>query len=74
MNYYESEFSKVRPENTPYFPSVKIFANGNGEDTKNIPIHEESSKELIFWLANNFLNNNSLDECLKRLNRLTDEG
>jgi len=73
MNYYESEFSKVKPELTPYFPLVKIFANGNGEDTKYITIHEESASELIFWLANNFLNDESLEKSVSRLKSLAGE-
>jgi hypothetical protein len=73
MNYYESEFSKVKPELTPYSPFVKIFANGNGEDTKYITIHEQSASELIFWLANNFLNDESLEKSVSRLKSLAGE-
>lgn len=70
MNYYESEFSKVKPELTPYSPTIKIFANGNGEDTKNISLHDVSASELIFWLANNFLNDESLEQSIRRLKSL----
>lgn len=72
-NYYQTELSKVKPELTPYFPTIKIFANGNGEDTKNITLNEESSKELIFWLANNFLNDKSLEDTIRRIKLLAGE-
>lgn len=70
MNYYRNELSKVKPELTEYAPTVKIFANGNGEDTKHLSLNKDSAIEIIGWLAENFLNNESLNELLIRLNKL----
>ena len=73
MNYYQSEFSKVKPELSPYWPYIKIFANGNGDDTKNISLHEESVKELIYWLSYNFLCDKSLNETINKIKPLLNE-
>ena len=54
--YYRSELAKVKPGMTEYSPTVKIFANTNGEDTKHISLNNESAKVLIEWLQNNFPN------------------
>lgn len=55
QNHYTSELKKVRPELTPYAPTIKIFSNGNGEDTKHLSLNEESAKVLIDWLKKNYL-------------------
>jgi len=54
--YYVSELNKVTPKVTIYPPTFKIYANGNGEDTKHISLNKESALVLINWLTNNFLN------------------
>ena len=55
-NYYFEQLNKVKPGLTEYSPTFKIFANGNGEDTKNLSLNDESARELINWLKNNFPN------------------
>jgi len=55
-NYYLDQLNRVKPGLTEYSPTVKIFANGNGEDTKHLSLNDESAKELIQWLKNNFPN------------------
>lgn len=52
--YYNSELSKVNIGATEYTPTFKIFANGNGQDTKHISLNNESAKELINFLQANF--------------------
>lgn len=54
--YYADELSKVNPHLTEYSPTVKIFANGNGDNTKNLSLNDESAAVLIKWLKNNFPN------------------
>ena len=53
-NYYKSELDKVKVGQTEYAPTIKVFANGNGENTKNLSLNEESARVLIEWLQNNF--------------------
>jgi len=36
-SYYLREFQNVTPNTTKYAPTIKIFANGNGEDTNPRP-------------------------------------
>ena len=67
MNYYQSQLNEVRPELTEYPPTIKIFANGNGLNTNNISLNQESCEALIFWLANNFLNDQSLQNTINKL-------
>jgi hypothetical protein len=55
-DYYKSQLDDVKPNLTQYAPTVKIFANGNGQDTKHLSLNNESAKELIKWLENNFPN------------------
>jgi hypothetical protein len=55
-DYYKSQLDNVKPNLTQYAPTVKIFANGNGQDTKHLSLNNESAKELIKWLENNFPN------------------
>jgi hypothetical protein len=52
--YYNSELSKVNIGSTEYAPTFKIFANGNGQDTKHISLNNESAKELINFLKINY--------------------
>lgn len=53
-NYYLDQLNKVKPGLTDYAPSIKVFANGNGEDTKHLSLNEESAAVLIDWLKNNY--------------------
>lgn len=53
--YYKDQFNRIEVGKTEYAPTVKIFANGNGEDTKNISLNKESAKDLIKWLSDNFI-------------------
>ncbi len=53
-NYYKSELNKVKIGLTEYSPTIKVFANGNGENTKHLDLNERSAKELIKWLSANF--------------------
>ena len=55
-DYYKSQLENVKPNLTEYPPTVKIFANGNGQDTKHLSLNNESAKVLIEWLENNFPN------------------
>lgn len=55
-DYYKSQLNNVKPNLTEYSPTVKIFANGNGQDTKHLSLNNESAKVLIEWLENNFPN------------------
>lgn len=55
-DYYKSQLENVKPNLTQYAPTVKIFANGNGQDTKHLSLNNESAKVLIEWLENNFPN------------------
>lgn len=55
LNYYQNELNKVKPHETPYAPTVKVFANGNGEDTKHLSLNKESAKALIKWLETNYV-------------------
>lgn len=53
--YYLREFKSVTPHATKYAPTIKIFANGNGEDTRHIDLNEKSATALIQWLTDNYL-------------------
>jgi len=55
-NYYACQLDKVRVGLTEYSPTIKVFANGNGEDTKHMSLNDESAKTLIQWLKNSFPN------------------
>lgn len=55
-NYYLSQLQQIDPKLTMYPPSFKIFANGNGQDTKHSALIPKSAKVLIEWLKNNFPN------------------
>jgi hypothetical protein len=55
QEYYLDQLNKVKPGMTEYAPTVKIFANTNGEDTKNISLNKESAAILIEWLKTNFI-------------------
>jgi hypothetical protein len=69
--YYKEEFNKIK-QTTQYAPTVKIFANGNGEckDTNHISLNTESATELIEYLALNYLNNESLKNVINALNNI----
>jgi len=68
-NYYTDQLNKIKPV-TQYPPTVKFFANGNGDDTNNLSLNEESAISIINWLAENFLNNKTLTQVLSELNKL----
>ncbi len=53
--YYKSQLTNVEPGKTPYNPTIKIFANGNGTDTKHMDLNKESAEVLIEWLQKNFV-------------------
>ena len=53
--YYLNELAKVKPHATEYAPTIKIFANGNGQDTKHLNLNEVSAQVLIDWLQANFI-------------------
>jgi hypothetical protein len=53
--YYQDELNKVQPHKTEYSCSVKISANGNGQDTKNLNLNKDSAKALVEWLQKNYL-------------------
>lgn len=63
-SYYESQLNQVLSNTNAndivgceFFPPlIKIISNGNGKDTNNISLNEVSAKEIIFWLAKNFVN------------------
>ena len=55
-DYYKSQLEKVKVGATEYSPTIKVFANGNGNDTKHIDLNNESATELIQWLNDNFIN------------------
>jgi hypothetical protein len=54
QTYYEQELDKVNVGQTEFAPTIKIFANGNGENTKHLSLNEESARILIHWLSKNF--------------------
>ena len=53
--YYTNQLTNVKPHATEYAPTFKVFANGNGNDTKHISLNEESAAVLISWLTDNFI-------------------
>jgi len=55
MNYYTDELNKVKPNATEFAPTIKVFANGNGQDTKNLSLNKESAEALIEWLKEHFV-------------------
>jgi hypothetical protein len=56
-SYYLRELNSVKPSATDHAPTIKIFANGNGQDTKHISLNQQSATALIEWLTENFLTN-----------------
>ncbi len=56
LSYYQNELKRVKPHATEYAPTIKVFANGNGEDTKHLNLNKESAEVLIQWLTDNFVN------------------
>lgn len=54
-NYYQKQLEKVNPHATEYPEKIKIFANGNGQDTHFLDLNEESAKALIEWLNKNYI-------------------
>jgi hypothetical protein len=54
MSYYEDQLNQIKTKDTQFDPTFKIFANGNGEDTKNISLNKITAKVLIDWLKKNY--------------------
>lgn len=55
VRHYANEFNGITPHATKYAPTIKIFANGNGEDTRHIDLNKKSATALIQWLNENYL-------------------
>ncbi len=55
VSYYREQLNKIsiNPK-SEYASSVKVFGNGNGEDTKHLSLNQESAQDLINWLKDNF--------------------
>ena len=56
QKYYQKQLEKVEVNKTEFAPNIKVFANGNGEDTKYLSLNKESAEVLIKWLTDNFIN------------------
>ena len=56
FSYVESELSKIKVGSTPYTPTLKVFANTNGSDTKHLSLSKENAVEIVKWLTENFIN------------------
>ncbi len=52
--YYREQLAKVKPGQTEYAPTIKVFANGNGDNTNHMDLNKESAQVLIDWLYSNF--------------------
>lgn len=55
QTYYTDQLNQVEPNKTEYAPTIKVFANGNGKDTKHMDLNPESAKALIEWLNKHFI-------------------
>lgn len=56
IDYYKSQLSKVEVGKTQFAPTIKVFSNGNGNDTKHMSLNKNSAAELVKWLTDNFIN------------------
>jgi len=54
QNYYEGQLNNIEVGKTEFAPTFKIFANGNGADTKHLSLNNDSATELVKWLSKNF--------------------
>lgn len=54
MDYYNNQLSRIQVGKTIYPPLLKVYANGNGEDTNHMSLNDESAGAIMLWLANNF--------------------
>lgn len=54
-DYYKAQLAQIKPELTIYAPTIKVFANGNGTDTKHMDLNKESAEVLISWLNKKFI-------------------
>jgi len=54
MDYYLAELEKVKPFTSKYPVKIKVYANGNGEDTNYIDLNGESADAIIQWLLENY--------------------
>ena len=55
-SYYTDQLRKIQVGSTEYAPTIKVFANGNGSDTKHLNLNKESATVLVQWLTENFIN------------------
>lgn len=53
-DYYKGQLANVNVGVTEYSPTIKVFANGNGDDTKHLDLNKDSANVLIDWLNDNF--------------------
>jgi hypothetical protein len=53
--YYTDQLKKVEPHKTEYAPTIKIFANGNGESTNHLSLNKESATAMVEWLTENYI-------------------
>lgn len=63
-SYYERQLSEVLGDGNkaPKFaPQIKVTSNGNGKSTNFFTLHDESARELIYWLAKNFVSDSKLE-------------
>jgi hypothetical protein len=61
---------KIDPTKTPYPPTIKVFANGNGTDTNHLSINKECAQEVIYFLAINFLGDKEIERTIKSLQNI----
>lgn len=54
MEYYRDQLERIEVGKTIYPPTIKVHANGNGSDTNNLNLNEESASSLVEWLFSNF--------------------
>lgn len=54
-NYYKDQLARIEVGKTEYAPTIKVFANGNGDNTHNLSLNPESAKALITWLKKNYI-------------------
>lgn len=52
--YYANQLDKIKIGLTEYSPTIKVFANGNGNDTNHLDLNAESAAAIATWLKNNF--------------------
>jgi hypothetical protein len=55
--YFKKQLAKVHPDtNTSnYDVLIKIFAQGNGEDTDKLVLCKKSAIDIVEWLQKNYI-------------------